>query len=183
MSDEVMQAFATLRRHLPASLRAQGAALEAAWFNGGPLHRRTRETTAPEGVDAADEQDIAKAAREYLAVTEGRAVTFVEGLARAALVRAVEAQDDPFGTTCIDCGEAIDDRRPSGTTADGDPIHTGCGDDDALADELTAAQAANQRVRELHVSSLEGRWCATCRGPYPCPTVRALDGDTTGCEH
>lgn len=36
-AEEVTQAFATLRRHLPASLRQQEAALEAAWFNGGPL--------------------------------------------------------------------------------------------------------------------------------------------------
>lgn len=34
---EVLQAFATLRRHLPATLRAAEAELEAAWFNGGPL--------------------------------------------------------------------------------------------------------------------------------------------------
>lgn len=34
---EVIQAFAVLRRHLPESLRAQEAELEAAWFNGGPL--------------------------------------------------------------------------------------------------------------------------------------------------
>lgn len=34
---EVLQAFATLRRHLPASLRMAEAELEAAWFNGGPL--------------------------------------------------------------------------------------------------------------------------------------------------
>lgn len=136
MSDEVTQAFATLRRHLPASLRAQGAALEAAWFNGGPLHRRTREPAAPEGVDAAAAQ---------------AAMTYEEARAKAR----------ELGTVF---------RRLAGTC-------------DERGRELTAAQAAIQRVRELHVSSLEGRWCATCRGPYPCPTVRALDGDTTGGEH
>lgn len=36
-AEEVTQAFAVLRRHLPASLRHAEAELEAAWFNGGPL--------------------------------------------------------------------------------------------------------------------------------------------------
>jgi hypothetical protein len=34
---EVLQAFATLRRHLPANLRQAEAELEAAWANRGPL--------------------------------------------------------------------------------------------------------------------------------------------------
>ena len=50
--------------------------------------------------------------------------------------------------------------------------------------ELTAAQAAIQRVRELHTKTVGG-FCITCMADidvyerYPCPTVRALDGDTT----
>jgi len=49
-----------------------------------------------------------------------------------------------------------------------------------LADQLAAAQAAIGRVRELHVA--DGDMCAECGHPSslgPCPTVRALDGDTT----
>lgn len=143
MSDEVTQAFATLRRHLPASLRAQGAALEAAWFNGGPLHRRTRETTAPEGVDAADEQD---------------AMTYEEARAKAR----------ELGTVFLRLASTCDERGR----------------------ELTAAQAANQRVRDLHRRHDDDPggppYCAECTSeyaPWPCPTVRALDGDTTGGEH
>jgi hypothetical protein len=48
-----------------------------------------------------------------------------------------------------------------------------------MADELTAAQAAIQRVRELHTPSDEGDFCRECGSNCPCPTVRALDGDTT----
>jgi hypothetical protein len=36
MSDEVLQAFAVLRQHLPEHLRGQEADLEAAWFGRVP---------------------------------------------------------------------------------------------------------------------------------------------------
>ena len=37
-------------------------------------------------------------------------------------------QSDEFGTTCIDCGEAIDDARPYSPTEDGELMHDDCGD-------------------------------------------------------
>ena len=52
-----------------------------------------------------------------------------------------------------------------------------------LIDRLEAAEAAVQRVRELHKPTRDpfGESCAVCvgdsrRNPYPCDTIRALDG-------
>lgn len=57
----------------------------------------------------------------------------------------------------------------------------------ALLDDLDAARAAITRVQGLHGAYTETwgdfgehsqTWCAICDGePYPCPTIRALDGD------
>lgn len=49
------------------------------------------------------------------------------------------------------------------------------------------AQAAIDRVRALHrgmpvASARSDFWCEDECGPWPCPTIRALDGDTTGGE-
>lgn len=56
---------------------------------------------------------------------------------------------------------------------------------EALAeDEDGSAEAAIARVRALHKE--EYGCCAECTSvhavPYPCPTIRALDGDTTSKE-
>jgi hypothetical protein len=58
--------------------------------------------------------------------------------------------------------------------------------------ELNKQKAeAIQRVRELHFpsnqySTWDGKtlpFCETCDGePYPCPTIKALDGDTATLE-
>jgi hypothetical protein len=55
-----------------------------------------------------------------------------------------------------------------------------------LRTELTAAQAAIQRVRDLHRQHVltapdHDPYCEVCsyEDGWPCPTVRALDGDTT----
>lgn len=56
-----------------------------------------------------------------------------------------------------------------------------------LIDRLEQAEQAVQRVREVHrpVSDPFGVSCAACigdsrRSPYPCDTIRALDGDGRG---
>lgn len=47
--------------------------------------------------------------------------------------------------------------------------------------EIQELKAAIQRVRELHKRTYE--YCANCLDPqgfgvpYPCPTIRALDGE------
>lgn len=50
-----------------------------------------------------------------------------------------------------------------------------------LLDMLDAAEARVQRVRDLHHpwgDTLSGtRLCDACDQPWPCATVRALDGD------
>lgn len=58
-----------------------------------------------------------------------------------------------------------------------------------LAAELADAQAAIQRVRALHRRGDSSPWCEHCdvRGDgdpvlWPCPTLRAIDGDTTETE-
>lgn len=43
--------------------------------------------------------------------------------------------EGPFGVTCIDCGERIDDVRPYGNTNSGDLIHLDCGDPMGEEDE------------------------------------------------
>ncbi|GAA1766008.1 hypothetical protein [Streptomonospora arabica] len=42
------------------------------------------------------------------------------------------------------------------------------------------AHAALARVRELHASDddSEDAFCDHCRVPYPCPTIRTIDGST-----
>ena len=53
----------------------------------------------------------------------------------------------------------------------------------ALCDRLDAAEAKLAAVRELHqrrawhTNQSAGYECATCRRSYPCPTLRALNGD------
>jgi len=45
---------------------------------------------------------------------------------------------------------------------------------------LDAERATIQRVRELHYNTATHHpsgCCSECGGTYPCPTVRALDGD------
>ncbi len=45
---------------------------------------------------------------------------------------------------------------------------------------LVEAEATIQRVRELHYNTATHHpsgCCSECGGTYPCPTVRALDGD------
>jgi len=40
------------------------------------------------------------------------------------------------------------------------------------------ALAAIQRVRELHIQETEiSEFCEECLAIYPCPTIKALDGD------
>jgi hypothetical protein len=50
-----------------------------------------------------------------------------------------------------------------------------------LRKENAALRAAVERVRALHagrvVSSGLRRVCWECEAPFPCPTLRALDGD------
>lgn len=38
--------------------------------------------------------------------------------------------------------------------------------------------AAIQRVRELHTRTAETTYCAGCGRLWPCPTARALEGDS-----
>lgn len=56
-----------------------------------------------------------------------------------------------------------------------------------VLERLEQAEQAVQRVREVHrpVSDPFGVSCAVCigdsrRNPYPCDTIRALDGDGRG---
>ena len=37
--------------------------------------------------------------------------------------------------------------------------------------------AAIQRVRELHFNNEEWTACDVCDKPYPCDTIKALDGE------
>jgi len=55
---------------------------------------------------------------------------------------------------------------------------------DLLREELATAHAAIDRVVALHRPTLEGAHCVVCHSSdssdwdfYPCPTIRALDGD------
>ena len=55
-----------------------------------------------------------------------------------------------------------------------------CESPEEVVRELKQAQAAIQRVRELHYNTATHHpsgCCSECGGTYPCPTVRALDGD------
>jgi predicted aldo/keto reductase-like oxidoreductase len=46
-----------------------------------------------------------------------------------------------------------------------------------LQEENDGLQAAIERVRALHRSGLKGAVCDECEYYYPCPTLRALDGE------
>jgi len=55
---------------------------------------------------------------------------------------------------------------------------------DFMADEILKLRTAIDRVRALHRPTLEGAHCVVCHSSdssdwdfYPCPTLRALDGD------
>ena len=42
------------------------------------------------------------------------------------------------------------------------------------------AMDAIERVRELHIKEKDNpnaEWCQECFAKYPCPTIKALDGD------
>lgn len=46
---------------------------------------------------------------------------------------------------------------------------------------LLEAREAIQRVRELHIQETEiSEFCKECSYTYPCPTIKALDGDING---
>lgn len=68
------------------------------------------------------------------------AATVRDNLVKAGALIAAEVdrldrlESDPFGTTCIDCGKAIDDSRPYSASADGNLIHNDCGDPLAAED-------------------------------------------------
>lgn len=55
----------------------------------------------------------------------------------------------------------------------------------ALLDRVGTAEQALQRVRELHQYEVIGVhegygeeiWCPTCKHHWPCPTIKALEGD------
>ena len=50
---------------------------------------------------------------------------------------------------------------------------------EAAVERYERAEAAIQRVRELHYNTATRHpsgCCSECGGTYPCPTVRALDG-------
>ena len=52
---------------------------------------------------------------------------------------------------------------------------------DQMRDRAFEAEATIQRVRELHYNTATHHpsgCCSECGGTYPCPTVRALDGDS-----
>lgn len=53
----------------------------------------------------------------------------------------------------------------------------------ALLDALDAAEAAVQRVRELHfgeyVEDEDLNRCYECGDDWPCATIRSIDGDVT----
>jgi hypothetical protein len=58
------------------------------------------------------------------------------------------------------------------------------GEGAALLEEIDRLRAAIDRVRALHRPTLEGAHCVVCHSSdssdwdfYPCPTLRALDGD------
>lgn len=56
---------------------------------------------------------------------------------------------------------------------------------EAIIIKALTLSAAIQRVRELHQSIFEpimesqigAHWCTGCDEPYPCPTIKALDGE------
>jgi hypothetical protein len=51
----------------------------------------------------------------------------------------------------------------------------------SLADlpEIKAIVAALARVRLVHARNTHHpHYCVNCRAPYPCKTIRALDGDS-----
>ena len=67
-------------------------------------------------------------------------------------------------------------KHPSATLASGEGA--------VLLAEIDRLRAAIERVRALHRLTLEGAHCAVCHSSdssdwdfYPCPTIRALDGD------
>jgi hypothetical protein len=45
---------------------------------------------------------------------------------------------------------------------------------------LRKANEALARVRELHYEYPDTGDCAECNHIYPCPTIKALDGETDG---
>jgi hypothetical protein len=92
-------------------------------------------------------------------------------------VDAADEQDDPW--YCPTCDELT---RSCPHLPDGMDVEA----QGEMADELTAAQAAIQRVRDLHRQHVltapdHDPYCEVCSydDGWPCPTVRALDGDTT----
>lgn len=57
--------------------------------------------------------------------------------------------------------------------------HAAVTEHNMMVADLEEAQAAIQRVRELHYNTATHHpsgCCSECGGTYPCPTVRALDG-------
>jgi hypothetical protein len=130
--------------------------LEGPWHPLGDMPFCPRPA-APEGVDAADQQTTCSC---------------------------------PYGEPCrgADCGDEGCRNYPFRDCSA--PTHEPDGMDveaqGEMADELTAAQAAIQRVRDLHRQHVltapdHDPYCEVCsyEDGWPCPTVRALDGDTT----
>jgi hypothetical protein len=46
----------------------------------------------------------------------------------ATTLDALQASPDDSGTTCLDCGKAINDETPTAANADGELLHVGCGE-------------------------------------------------------
>ena len=60
-------------------------------------------------------------------------------------------------------------RYPTATLASGEGA--------VLVQEIDRLRAAIERVRALHRSWLKGAVCDGCAYYYPCPTLRALNGE------
>lgn len=79
------------------------------------------------------------------------------------------SQNIPFGNL-VDAVLAVRDQ-------DAETLRS---DNEELRKRAELAEAAIVRVREDHGESAYMPGYCFCANPYPCPTVRALDGEDTG---
>jgi len=150
---------------------------------------------APEGVDAADEQDEC-ATQMHHPLTVCRTCHPHEWAQRKSGEIANSGRCRCTDDEACPEHEALED-EPDGMDLEAqgdlhrqlvDLVKLGEEKQRLLADQLATEQAGIGRVREKHFQTIGG-YCHVCATwdpiagasgvPYPCPTVRALDGDTT----